>query len=580
MKKILLSLAAVGAVAGVAIASSGAFFSDTETSVDNTFQAGAVDVKIDSQCHYFQDGSEVGCNDFGTWTSGDLSQEKFFSFADVKPGDWGENTISLTVENNPAWACMQIGNMTNNENTLTDPEQQAGDTTSDPNGGELAQNLHFTAWLDQGTTAGWQGHNVDSHEGDNIWDGPTDEPLLFSNQEGPASDVLGGKTYTLADASGGFGPLQGNVTNYIGLQWCAGDMTISGSTITCDGSTMGNESQTDSLTADVSFYAVQSRNNAGFLCSSLPPLAERPLVGAKLADYQTPNDCTNTLTNGADVQAAINTANNNDKICLDDGTYHEFVVNKPLTIAGLTNPNTGSAKIVPSGPGVTELAYVTSSDVTIEGLHFDGTSTIFTGNQAAGIQVSPNGGAINNVHIQYNIVENLAATNPNAANKGIQWHDGNSGNSLTNSSFTNNVINNITSTSKGGYGVQTVGDTDGLDISYNTISNISGAWGAGIALDSNAVVNNTNTSINHNQVVTGIWGPTFPVSVQVEHNIDQTGVVVNYNNLGGLVHGSGTAASAPDVNAENNWWGDTSPADNVFGPVDYAPFATSPFTLN
>jgi hypothetical protein len=91
------------------------------------------------------------------------------------------------------------------------------------------------------------------------------------------------------------GPLAGNTTEYIGKAWCfgtigaaplapaanpsgpAGDNNGVGGAgtpedggYTCDGSTLGNETQTDSATADVSFRAVQSRNNPNFLCT--PPV--------------------------------------------------------------------------------------------------------------------------------------------------------------------------------------------------------------------------------------------------------------------------------------------------------------------
>lgn len=267
MKKILLGLASVGAVAGVTLLVTGAFFSDTETSTGNTFQAGAVDLKIDSECHYFQDGNDVGCFygdriPFGKWDSKDLTEEKFFMFDDVKPGDYGENTLSLTVIDNDAYACMYIENAKNEENTIIDPEIEAGDITADV--GELAENLHFTAWLDQGLKPGFGDDEVS--EGDNIWQGPTAEPLLFSNESGPASDVLDGKVYDL----NAYGGLLGGVTHYVGIYWCAGDLKIVGDAITCDGSTMGNESQTDSLSADVRFYVEQKRNNANFVCPALP----------------------------------------------------------------------------------------------------------------------------------------------------------------------------------------------------------------------------------------------------------------------------------------------------------------------
>jgi hypothetical protein len=123
---------------------------------------------------------------------------------------------------------------------------------------KLRENLKFAAWAD---------------DGDNIWE--QGEPLLFSNQSGPASDVLGGKTYKLADASTGV-PLPGGSTSYIGLAWCAGNQTVNVglNTITCDGAGMGNAAQTDSMVADVTFRVEQFRNNPNFLCT--PPVLPPP----------------------------------------------------------------------------------------------------------------------------------------------------------------------------------------------------------------------------------------------------------------------------------------------------------------
>ena len=48
---------------------------------------------------------------------------------------------------------------------------------------------------------------------------------------------------------------------------------------------------------------------------------------------------------------------------------------------------------------------------------------------------------------------------------------------------------------------------------------------------------------------------------------------VNYNNFSGIVYNGGTA----DLDAENNWWGDFDPSDQVTGNVDYTPYAGGPF---
>jgi predicted ribosomally synthesized peptide with SipW-like signal peptide len=278
MKKILLSLSIIAGVAALAYGGTSSFFSDSETSTGNTFTAGSIDLKVDSTQHYngmicilgtdqhstwqpesgtvppFYPAQGSPCD--GTWTLTDLQNgvQKFFNFADVKPGDNGENTISLHIDSNPAWACIDVNLTKNDDVSSTEPELAAGDTPNTDSifDGELAQNIKFAAWAD---------------DGDNVWE--VNEPLLFSNQSGPASDVLGGKTYTLADSMTGT-PLPGGSTTNIGLAWCAGTQTVdtNNHTITCDGAGMGNNAQTDSMVADVAFRVEQSRNNPNFKCST------------------------------------------------------------------------------------------------------------------------------------------------------------------------------------------------------------------------------------------------------------------------------------------------------------------------
>ena len=281
MKKILLSLAAIVFVGAAAAGATGAFFSDNETSTGNTFTAGAIDLKVDSTSHY--DGlvcSNVGnaqtpnyawqletastttarpeligtpCD--GSWTLTDLGpKNKFFNFSDVKPGDQGENTVSLHVDTNPAWACAYIKTTSNNENTYTQPEIAAGDpgTTT----GELAQNTRFFTWLDNASTSG-------AVAGDNIWQ--AGEKIL--QPVTTLSAVINGTTtLTLADAGTGT-PLPGLSTSYVGIGWCAGtlDTSVPGAW-TCNGASMDNQAQTDSATADITFHVEQSRNNPNFRC--------------------------------------------------------------------------------------------------------------------------------------------------------------------------------------------------------------------------------------------------------------------------------------------------------------------------
>jgi predicted ribosomally synthesized peptide with SipW-like signal peptide len=290
MQRILLSLGMIVFVGALAAGATGAFFSDTETSTGNVFTAGAIDLTIDSTQHYnnmvctevtagiFQWQPEVGftpgighypatgsvCD--GTWAATDLGAQKFWNFGDIKPGDQGENTISLHIENNPAYACIDIGTQSNNENTNIEPEVTAGDVDLDPNGGELAQNINVIGWLDDGAVDGLQNsdqdpNNNDAQEGDNIWQ-------VSENQLFPATPLSGfGATTTLTLADGGSGPaLPGGSTSYVGMYWCAGTISGGAGNLSCSGASMGNDTQTDSATAIIELRAIQERNNSGFRC--------------------------------------------------------------------------------------------------------------------------------------------------------------------------------------------------------------------------------------------------------------------------------------------------------------------------
>ena len=312
MTKILKSFSVIAFVAAVALAGTGAYFSDTETSTGNTFTAGDIDLTVDSEQHYngnvcvenigvISDPIVGGTPDYvwkgdaaypvvgtacnGTWDLTDLgATHKFFDFGDIKPGDFGENTISLHIESNDAYACVDIYVTKNDDMSCTEPELETGADPScaDDNGendtlldGELAQNVHFTVWADDANDA----NDADVFPGNNILD--AGEVLLFTNISGPLSDVLdaGGKSYMLA---GPGHPLTKDDTTYIGLAWCAGTMNVTsldyvtGSTglqkamadteIECDGATMGNDCQTDSMEATISFRVEQARHNDGFTC--------------------------------------------------------------------------------------------------------------------------------------------------------------------------------------------------------------------------------------------------------------------------------------------------------------------------
>lgn len=305
---VLSALIITGAIAAIGSGATGAFFSDTETSTNNTFVAGAFDLKIDNDSYYNgnrcvntqpeENDPDVwlwqGPNPYpvpGTpcttsWVLDDLANgHLFFNFLDLKPDDDGEDTISLHVEND-AWACMELSLVEDDDNSTTEPEGIVDPAVADPANdnwdGELADNLEFYWWAD---------------DGDNV----LEEDEAGSIMEAPVSlYALAGPTpfrVALADAStnvwdgieslpnGTHPAIPGGTTRYIAKAWCFGDMALApddqdgpnsngpqqrngNGGYTCNGTTLGNATQTDSSIVNVQFISEQARHNGRFLCPS------------------------------------------------------------------------------------------------------------------------------------------------------------------------------------------------------------------------------------------------------------------------------------------------------------------------
>jgi predicted ribosomally synthesized peptide with SipW-like signal peptide len=289
MQRILLGLGTIAVLGGLVVGGSGAFFNDTETSTGNTFTAGDIDLKIDNSSYAIDfniptfQGEPTGAlvaNPANSWSLADLvaGTHKFFTFSDLKPGDYGEDTISVHVGSNNAWMCAAARITSDLDNSITEPEDESdldddnADATPD---GDLDSALNFAFWVDDG----------DNVLEDNEYDGGAGIFL-----QGSLANMGAAGAIALADSAGSVlpsaGPVPGNSTFYIGKGWCYGAMTpnpvvqdnattssplILGTGFTCNGSSIGNEGQTDSVEGDMQFYAVQSRNNPNFSCSTWTP---------------------------------------------------------------------------------------------------------------------------------------------------------------------------------------------------------------------------------------------------------------------------------------------------------------------
>jgi len=206
---------------------------------------GGLDLKIDSKTIY-----NGVLQPKLSWALKNLRPacERFFRFFDVKPGDTGMNLISVHVAKNPAWVCLDFVNLKDKENGNNEPESH--EDVNGVKGGELSSGLEFFSWMD---------------DGDNIYE--VGERALFGTSTQAATSTLRGMSYPIADSANGPAILVGQ-TKYVGISWCAGNLTVSTTTatITCDGATLGNGVQTDSMSVDVSFRAITSANNDAFVC--------------------------------------------------------------------------------------------------------------------------------------------------------------------------------------------------------------------------------------------------------------------------------------------------------------------------
>lgn len=245
-RRILSSILIIGVVAAFATGSTLALFNDTETSEDNTFTTGAIDLGIDVDGGPYDGEVIYGQGDNATVPT-------FFNYGpegdsgpDIKPLDRHERTLSFHVNNNDAYVCARVIPTENSENGINEPEGEAGDTT--PNQGELAQQSDLHIWTD--------GVEGQTNAGDNQFDSADgDSSVIGPNRSLPTQPVV----WTVADSDenvypGETGALDASTVYYMGVGYFLPDQENN------------NLVQTDSYQADIEFYAVQARNNDNFDC--------------------------------------------------------------------------------------------------------------------------------------------------------------------------------------------------------------------------------------------------------------------------------------------------------------------------
>lgn len=222
----------------------GAFFSDTETSSNNVFQADTLDL-------------EVGINSESTLGKLSLASldgnEALFNFEGLTPGDTDGGFFKLRA-NQDAWACMAAEITGTPENDRLSPEAKAGDTTPGVNKGELQNFMQLATWID-----------VDE---DGIYSDTVDTELVVMDLTS-----FDGSWMTLMDSANATN-LDKDVRGEVGFQYCFGEFSdMTDPSLGCNGANPDtNQAQSDAVEMTMKFIGMQHSNNPTFVCGSLNPV--------------------------------------------------------------------------------------------------------------------------------------------------------------------------------------------------------------------------------------------------------------------------------------------------------------------
>lgn len=279
-------------------------------------------------------------------------------------------------------------------------------------------------------------------------------------------------------------------------------------------------------------------------------------VGAKLSEYSRPHskDCNlNIPSDYQNIQEGIDAAYDGDIICVDKGIYNEdIIINKSVRLSG---KGANKSLIIGQDSNASGTVYIIAKNVIVEGFLIKG-----AGNTRGT-------GAVRQFENVYNAIIRF---NKIVANSGQLAF-------LTDNAQQNNLVQNNILVGNNSPDIAKVNafdnnkPTNKVDFINNTFvgtTNPSSFQEEIFVLDAGA----PNSLIQRN-----VFSATGTMTGVVATNYTS---MVNENNFNMGGHRRLSSTFGESVNAENNWWGDLDPSDNIQGSVDYTPFATNPFNEN
>jgi len=574
-RKILGATAAVGVAGAGAGVGTSALFSDEESFDDNSITAGELDLYVDYTTSVDQDGAGTGSTTGSGTIQGGVSGE--YQIADVKPGDSGELEFDPKIVDNSGWVFVgSVDGVTDYENGRTEPEAEVDDsgggnlndgTNNGAPNGELSEAIQVTVKYN------------DPNDGERELNNPADYTLADLLKELESGFLLDGK------------PFSGDLTGTQPYPSSPNQSEQNGPGVVIEWevpTSVGNEIQSDAVEFDITFAALQSRNNGE---------PENPFADT-------------TVFPGDDLANIVSNASQNEIISVFGGAFED---GSPYTNSlNIDTQGLMLARASAERPFIEAQVVASANETRLSGFRVspppsDGNPT------GEAVRVS---NSSDDVVISNNIVEDFEHDTSSSFSEdlsAINVFGGSSSDAVENVIVSNNVIRRIDGASGyGSVGISIQGNVDGATVRDNSVSEVgeeesSFAFGVVIRGTDNHSVDPKNVDIVSNDINSVLASDSTPylgvgfgveadgtdyvargntidnVNIGVElkgaatetvltgnsiSNIDDSVNDTNYSSIPRLYLGDQTGSAPIGMFITDNSYDIPVKSDGPFGPID------------
>jgi hypothetical protein len=295
-----------------------------------------------------------------------------------------------------------------------------------------------------------------------------------------------------------------------------------------------------------------------------------------LAATASAQTCNSTVQSGESIQSAIDNANANDTVCVEDGTYEENVTVEKQDIV-LEGPNNGTPGDGNRGPEATiegQLA-VSASGVTVDGMEVLGISGADDYTEGEALRVS---NSSDSVEVRNNVVRGFDGSDL------PQWEGadaivafgGDKDDTIQDVEITKNKVTNIQgrATKGGAAGISIQGNVDGATVQDNVVDTVgmeATDWAFGLVVTDSGNHDQvpTNVELTENEV-TGVQSNpnSSNFGVGIENEADASEITATNNTFTDVERLAENKDANHELDVTENWWGDANGPDTEENPLE------------